>query len=226
MSPHLYSEKLFVRFMKSWEAEYRKQTAADNYVLLSAVSGRPVSTPLKPAEKKVLSRLLDGQILFMKYYATTRMLITHTEENFIGVKKFLARQNFWDIKGGVPEYVVQFTLMNESMVFLLTNDLDEFDYADIYGGTAFEWINVDKLSWKAVPAKFPVKFEKLLRKDLEYDYDGVDLEYPYEYDLGTGQRPFQIKVEIMGDLGFDKVVKANKCNDLFKVDILKWVLGK
>ena len=68
-------------------------------------------------------------------------------------------------------------------------------------------------------------FLNRLHKDLEYNYQGVELGEGYEDGQGSEPRTFQVTCRIEGSLGIDKVGKIVKCNNLFNVDVLKWIVA-
>jgi len=218
-------EKSFVKHVKSWADEFNDKTIADNYGFFAFALNIDKDQPRSRKITNLLKKCLKCQLVFVKYYATCKVLSNITKANFEQTKEFVSQQKYWVKAGKVPRFCFLFYLYNNSRLFLFADKITDIDFADIYTATGFCAISILNPSWKKVTRKITDSFLKKLRYDLEFDQYEVELDVPEEYGPGSDSRILYVKCRIQGDPTIDKIAKMKKCQDLFDVDVPKSLLS-
>lgn len=218
-------EKSFVKHVESWATEFYDKTIADNYWFFAFALNIDKGQPRSRKTTNLLKKCLKCQLVFVKYYATCKVLSNVTKANFEQTKKFVSQQKYWLEARKVPQFCFLFYLYNGSRIFLFADKITDIDFADIYSATGFYAISILNPLWKKVTRKFTDSFLKKLLYDLEFDQYKVEFDVPEEYGPGSDSKILYIKCRIQGDQTIDKIAKIKKCQDLFHVDVLKSLLA-
>jgi len=238
----LSTEKTIVEYVNLWAKDFQNSIIDDDYNSYSFLMGSDGSQHKSKKLVAFLQKSLERQIVFIKYFATCRLLENQSKSNLQSINRLVSLQHF-DLKfhKTSPRFEVCFYFSKGRKVYLFVNDLNEINFADIYAATLFEAISISNHEWKYLTKTILNSILKTVHEDMACDRYFVKFGIPEQYSPGKNNSIIYTVCEVdripsqqndyteycekiigTSDVDIDKIAKIRKANDLFGIDMLKW----
>jgi hypothetical protein len=207
----------------SWEKTYRSEVAHDNFESLCPGLIPSGGASRSRATQRLLLRILEQQIVFVKYHVTCRVAANNSEESFARMRRFLSQQRLVH-PGNGGTHIIFFDALCSARTFLWVEELSDIDFADLSAATMFEFVAIGHTRWATVTQRRIDTFRRMLKKDLEYDGYKVRLHVSLGFAKGTDGPMVGYECAITGEMSMDKIAKIRMCKEFTSGDVFKWFM--